>query len=374
MTERDADGLDDARALLPGRELVAREVLADGERSTVLRVEATDRDGGHQGLIVKRYRAGGEGWRREAAALASVPGSVRVPALVAVGSSPQIVVTEDLGDGPSVATALLGDDPRAAEQAVIGWAEALAELHSATRDSREQFRAALDARAEPDELAESSLPSQLRAAERDLDRQCGSLGVNLPAGALDSLVDLATRLSGDGAAAITPADTCPDNNVTVGSRRVLIDFEGAQWRHVAWDVAYLLVPWPTCWCCWRMPEVVAARGVAAYRDAAGDRFPEVAADCFLADVEAATVAWSLTSASRYLDHALDDERAGPPAPNPDRPAPTRQALILHRLARAARSSELPALAELAQALQDVLRRRWGDIPLNYAPAFRGWPD
>ena len=112
-------------------------------------------------------------------------------------------------------------------------------------------------------------------------------------------------------------------------------------------------------------------GVAAYRDAAGDRFPEVAADCFLADVEAATVAWSLTSASRYLDHALDDERAGPPAPNPDRPAPTRQALILHRLARAARSSELPALAELAQALQDVLRRRWGDIPLNYAPAFRG---
>ena len=129
MTERDADGLDDARALLPGRDLVAREVLADGERSTVLRVEATDRDGGHQGLIVKRYHADDEGWRREAAALASVPGSVRVPALVAVGSSPQILVTEDLGDGPSVATALLGDDPRAAEQAVVGWAEALAELH-----------------------------------------------------------------------------------------------------------------------------------------------------------------------------------------------------------------------------------------------------
>ena len=48
------------------------------------------------------------------------------------------------------------------------------------------------------------------------------------------------------AEALTPADACPDNNVLIGRRRVLIDFEGAQWRHLAWDVAYLFVPWPTC--------------------------------------------------------------------------------------------------------------------------------
>ena len=27
-----------------------------------------------------------------------------------------------------------------------------------------------------------------------------------------------------------------------------------QWRHVAWDLAYLRVPWPTCWCSWRLPD------------------------------------------------------------------------------------------------------------------------
>ena len=53
--------------------------------------------------------------------------------------------------------------------------------------------------------------------------------------------------------AFTPGDTCPDNDVQVADGLVLIDFEDAQWRHVVWDVAYLTVPFPSCWCSWRLP-------------------------------------------------------------------------------------------------------------------------
>ena len=64
---------------------------------------------------------------------------------------------------------------------------------------------------------------------------------------------------GPGVRALTPSDACPDNNVLRGGDLVLVDFEGAQVRHVAWDVAYLRVPWPSCWCSWRLPEDLAAR-------------------------------------------------------------------------------------------------------------------
>jgi hypothetical protein len=56
--------------------------------------------------------------------------------------------------------------------------------------------------------------------------------------------------------------------------------------------------------------------------------------------------------------------------NPDKPTPTRRAMITHRLAAASRNTELPALAELAGTLARALAGRWGDVPLAYAPAFR----
>src|SRR2546429_3760393 len=89
--------------------------------------------------------------------------------------------------------------------------------------------------------------------------------VDVPTHALDELRGLGSRLSCAGPAALTPADACPDNNVRTAGGLVLIDFEGAQWRHIAWDVAYLAVPWPSCWCAWQLPADVAARAVEAYR-------------------------------------------------------------------------------------------------------------
>ena len=65
-------------------------------------------------------------------------------------------------------------------------------------------------------------------------------------------------------------------------------------RHPAWDAAYLAVPWPTCWCSWRIPEASAERALDAYREKAASGIPHVATDAFEADVAAAGPAgrWS----------------------------------------------------------------------------------
>jgi hypothetical protein len=163
---------------------------------------------------------------------------------------------------------------------------------------------------------------------------------------------------------MTPADACPDNNVRTDDGLVLIDFEGAQWRHVAWDVAYLAVPWPSCWCSWRIPEDVAEQAIEAYR--AAFAMPDAGAAGFRRDVRAAAVGWACMSVGWFLPRALAEERA---VADPDKPAPNLRASILHRLDLARRSADGPALAELAGRLHHTLTGRWGELTLPYAPAF-----
>jgi hypothetical protein len=359
------DGLDAVRDLLPDVVVEAADRLGGNDRSTVDRVIATYPDGNEGSLIVKRYRTGGEGWVRESAALSVLPGSVRTPRVVAERADPPVLVFEDLGAGPSVADALLGDDAPAAEAALAAWAGALATLHIATRTSRAAFRDALLQRRGELPVGESRVPADIEQAARVLDAECGALGVRMPAGALDELRGLVKRLGGSGLAALTPADACPDNNVLTADGLVLVDFEGAQWRHIAWDVAYLRVPWPTCWCAWQIPDAVADRAVAAYLSAVREGVPEAADPQFSADVAAAVVGWAVVTTTLFIDNALGED----PPLNPDRPTPTRRAMIQHRLGLAAGTAELPALAELAENLGTLLRRRWGDVPLALAPAF-----
>lgn len=353
------DGLDGVRALLPGTPLESLTTLGGSDRSTVQRVSA-----GPRTLIVKTFAEAGRGWVRESAALSVMPPEAPAPRLVAAGEDPPVVVMCDLGTGGNIADALLGDDPDVAQRAMVCWATSIAVLHASTAGARDAFRAALAARAGVCQVPESAIPDDLEFAARNITEHCADLGVDVPAGALDELRGLAVRLDGDGPAGITPADACPDNNVRTGDGLVLVDFEGAQWRHIAWDVAYLSVPWPTCWCSWRIPDGVARVAVDAYRAAYPS--PYVDGPDFDRDVVAASVGWSFWSAARFLPRALAGD---PPPPDPAERTPTRRALILHRLATVRETRELPALAELAGRVRDALVDRWGEVPLAYAPAF-----
>jgi hypothetical protein len=320
-------------------------------------------------VIVKWFNGAGEGRAREAAALSVLAGAAELPRVLAESADPPVVVLTDLGDGPSLADALLGNDPHGAEVALVRWAQSLARLHVAGRDRRATFQQALTARAGELPLYDARLGADIDDAVRVLDRECGSLGVTVPHGAFDELRGLGARLGG-AAAAITPADTCPDNNLVRDDRLTLLDFENAQWRHVVWDVAYLRVPWPTCWCSWRLPDEVAERAVAAYVEVAKDAFAAVGAASFRAEVHAADVGWTLLSVAWFLGAPPDDARL-PGGSSP--PWPGKLEVMLHRLHRSsgtAVAAGLPALGELAASLCVELERRWGAVPLDLAPAFR----
>jgi hypothetical protein len=318
------------------------EVLGGSSRSLVRRMRA-----GAGTLVVKKFTAADGGWERETAALSILPASVPAPRLVDADPVARTVVMTDLGSGTSVADALLGPDPVAATEAVLAWATAIGTLHRATAGSRAAFRNALHASVDESMLADH------------LDEAADLLDVASPA--REELRGLATRL--DCPSALTPADACPDNNLSTPDGLVLIDFEGAQWRPVAWDAAYLVVPWPTCWCSWRIPDEVAEQAIDTYRAASG-------LSVTAADIELAVVGWVFISVALFLPRALLEDV---PPGNPAKPGPNRRALILHRLAHASRSPQTPALARLAADLHAVLTARWGALELPYAPAFSRSP-
>ena len=359
------DDLEPVRTLLPGMRVERAGRLRGGGRSSVERVRLRS-DGADRTAVVKRFHAPGEGWVRERAALGLLPPGIG-PQVIAADAPSGTLVLGDLGTGPTVADALLGPDPGAAADALRGWAEALAGLHVAARPLRERFVAALAEHQGGLSVPPSRVGGELADAAHALPERCAVLGVGVPTGAVDELRGLATRLGSSGAASLSPVDTCPDDAVLLDGRYRLLDFEGAQWRHVAWDVAYLRVPWPTCWCSWRIPDEVADRAIDTYRRSAAAVLPEVAEDAFVRDLEAAAVGWALTTVTWFLPGALQSDDAA----YADREAPSRRATVLDRLARAGRSGELPALAELARSLAAELRARWGDVALPLAPAFHG---
>jgi len=369
-----ADGPDDdtlaaARALLPAWRLDAGERLRSGERSIVRRITGLSATGERADLVVKLFRTAGEGWVREVAALECLRGTGSAPHLVASGDAPPVMIADFAGHGASVADTLQAGDPEAAADAVRRWARALAGVHGASRELRPRFRDELRAREGDLPVAETRMAAVVEDAVRTLDQECAALGVAVPTGSFDALRGIGRRLAGSGAAALTPSDTCPDNNVLVDDRLVLLDFEGAEWRHVAWDVAYLRVPWPTCWCAWRLPPQVVEDAIAGYREEAAAALPEVADGTFLGDVAAASVAWSLMSTMWFLPSL----RAGNPPPPPDRPAPPRLAVVAHRLAVAqghAADGDCEPLGELAGRLAEAIAGTFGAGRLELAPAFR----
>jgi hypothetical protein len=304
--------------------------------------------------------------RRERAALVALGGAAGTPSLLAESDDPAFVVMSVVGGEGSLADALLGTDADAARTAVVQWAEALGAVHAAgsSPDVRRAFADALNDRA-PD-LPPRTLAEDFASAAKLYAAVLDDLDLPLHNRALDELRALPEELADDDHEVLSPADTCPDNNVVGAGRVRLIDFEFAELRHRAWDVAYLLAPWPSCWCAWTLPDEVARAGVAAYCSAVGDA---VRPQQLARDLEVATLGWQAMTPAWFIAGALEDDDAGA---GPRRPA--RRAFVLHRLDAVAASTTYPHLATMAAELAGSLRGRWGDVRLEVAPAFRRGPD
>ncbi|MFC7241277.1 phosphotransferase [Catellatospora aurea] len=360
------DELDEVRALLPGVTVSPVDALGGSSRSAVRRARIT-RPGEPPTTVIVKTFLHPESWARESAALAVLPPGTPAPRLLAAGPVPPVIVMSDLGTGTNVADALLGTDPSAAESAVYAWANAIAAVHRTTAGLREAFRAELDARAQPGSAPMTSVAAQLDQNITGLREACGPLGVAVPQSLADAFRAEAARLDDDAVSALSPSDACPDNNVLTRDGLALIDFEHAEWRHIAWDVAYLRVPWPSCWCSWRLPDDVADRAVARYREAMAAHLPYVSTPEFDRDLASATVLWAALYSSWFLPQTL----AADPAAAKGLDSPRRRALLLHRLDLARRTSALPEIAAFAGELREALVGRWGEVPLALARAFRG---
>ena len=350
---------------------VVGEPFSGGNRSVVVRAKRSDT---HETVVVKGYDAGraGEGWAREAAALTALAGlPTGTPALVAATVSPPVVVMEDLGPGDSVATALLAADPLAAEQAVVDWAEALADLHAATWNNVGRFEAALSDLGGQNPPNPRAMPDVLADGVNRLRRATNDLGIEVSEQVTDEVVAIAARLD-DEVQVLSPFDACPDNNIRTATGLRLIDFEGATVAHPAWDVAYLRVPWPSCWCSWRMPDTVSERAQRAWRDRLQAAIAPngIGPDWSAIDtaIQLAALVWCLVTVGWFLPGALADRRAGGGGLN----SPLLRAVVQHRLGLVADSdvADLGASRDLARQLAAALPFERQSHQLPIAPAFR----
>ena len=332
------------------------EPLAGGQGRAIL----ARRD--ERSYVVKGYDAAGDRGARERAALTALAGAAGAPHILAEADDPPCVVMTHLDGSGSLADSLLGADPRRAGDHLLRWAEALAALHGAgTPSARAAFRTALAERS-PD-LAPHALPGDFGTAADRYVVLLEELGLPPHQAALAELRALPCRLDDPDHEVLSPADTCPDNNLLGAEAMHLLDFEHAELRHAAWDVAYLRAPWPSCWCAWRIPDQSADAAVQRYCEA---RFGQVTPDAFLGAVELATLGWRMMTPAWFIRGALaDDDEALAPR------RPSRRSFVLHRLARA-RDGDGPAdLLALAADLHAGLSERWGAVELDLAPAFRG---
>ena len=310
---------------------------------------------------------------REPAALALLGdlGCTAVPAVLAVGTTPALVVMSDLGDHGRVSDALLWGTAEEASTSVLAWAGAMARVHAATRGIEPVFAAALARDAHrlgvpcPDTDPTTTM---LVGAADSLAGQLPRLGVEVSPEALDELRHLDELLPRDPAVrALTPADACPDNNLLTAEGLSLIDFEGASVRHLAWDAAYLTVPWPSCWCSWLIPDEVAQAALEHWRSTCG---APVGGTDFDDALRATTVGWSMTSVGWFLRKAIAEDPWSDDATRAALAAP-RRSLTVHRLRAVAQLADvrLPALTALAVEALTAVEAAWGPLELPLAPAF-----
>ncbi|GAA3390515.1 hypothetical protein [Cryptosporangium minutisporangium] len=367
----DADALNTAaaealRARFGPLTLTELTPLAGSTRARVFRARLVGRAGVPTSVIVKAPVAVAPPRERVALDVLTRAGVPGVPELLAAADVPELLVLADAGTGSSLADRLIGSDPDAAGRAVLVWAEAMARFQAATVALGPTFTDALAALTPlgppPTELTRELLSSAAAGLVEYLPR----LGVIPRPAALDALRQLADGLDPD-AYTLDPGDACPDNNVETAEGLVLIDFEFAEYRHAGWQAAYLRVPWPSCWCSWRLPAAVADRALDTWRRTLAPALPAIASDRFDRELELIVAGWILLSVSWFLPAALDGDAS---TTSTGRPRPTRRQLIQHRLGQLARAEEPGELVALAAEAHAATERAWGRVPLPLAPAWR----
>ena len=357
-----------AESLLTGRwgtSVVVRDAETIWDRRHIVRLRLADDD---RTVVLKRPRGDNfgdrtRGFDAELAALEflSPMQTAVAPRLLGADAAAGILLMEDLGPGSSLADSLLAGDRGRAEDDLISYARAIAAMHAwSIGRSREygQIRARLAGSAgagtEPDwmdAITRSKEPflamaAQLGLATNGVDQEIDSLGA---------------LMAGTDYVGLVHSDLCPDNtHIADGSCRI-IDFETSGWGPIALDVAYLLAPFPSCWCFASLPAEAAGPALLAYRDQVTNAGVGLGPDWEVA-LTAALAGWVV--ARVRIGRALEeDSNWGTTTMRP------RLLTWLHSFIEAAsRTGALPGLRSLAEAIREQLLLRWPDAVVPDYPA------
>ncbi|HEY2195229.1 MAG TPA: hypothetical protein VGH76_23425 [Actinomycetospora sp.] len=371
----------------------ARVRLADAEdlggstRSRVVRVRVAENPFSlPRTLVVKHYLAAPEaapiaGHERvdpfpyEAAScqlFTALPAEDRAtPTLYANDPEQRLLVLEDLGRCSSVADKLDGDDPKAAERALLGAARALGSLQAVTAAREGDFGALLrrsGVRHWRDPLADDA-----RSALAELpDLLAHLLRVEAAPAAVAQARSAAGLLGGTHYRAFSPSEVSPENCLLTGAGARFLDFEWGCFRDVALTAASVRLPFPG----WGRPAVLptgmAEAMTAAWQSEVAGVWPELA-DLAVSGPRhlAATTLW-VWVCTRSLLPVVVDRGTVPEQVVVGRP-PEHAAAVLasywRRLRTDAERQRVEATAELADAVVAALEPYGGDEPLPFFPAF-----
>ena len=329
------------------------------DRSHVLRLQVTT---GRSVVLKRRSGERTESFGIELAALEylnAMPAPV-APRLLAADADAGLLLMEDLGPGATLAGALLAGDRVRATAGLVSYAEALGAMHAWSMARPGEF-AGLRARYAP---GAPPGPAWLGAVARGRGpflRDTAALGLPV-AGVAAELDELSFLLNGAGFTALVHGDACPDNVRLQADGGRIFDFECSGWGPVVLDAAYLLAPFPSCWCFASLPAEVTAQALEAYRAVVRAAGLELGPD-WDAAMAAAVATWIVARGPQVTAVLEEDQDWGTTTMRP-----RLLAWLGNFTGAAGRAGVLPRLRDLAGALAEHLRSRWPATAVPEYPA------
>ena len=247
-----------------------------------------------------------------------------------------------------------------ARAGLVSYAEALASMHawSMRRPGELAGRRARYAPTAPPG------PSWLGTVGRGREAFLGAAAAfGLAADGVGAEIDeLPSILNGAGYTGLVHGDACSDNVRFLADSCRIFDFETSGWGPIVLDAAYLLAPFPSCWCFAALPAEAAAPALDAYRAAVQRAGIELGPD-WDAALTAALAAW-IVARGQMITQVLGED--------PDWGTTTLRPRLLTWLRNftdaAGRTGVLPGLYALAGQLHDEPLRRWPDTVTAGYPA------